>query len=73
MRSLDFQVPHLQPMHNIISNIIYATNGSDVHSLIVNGNLLMHKRQVLTLNESEILNETEGKLQELFQGKDKQY
>jgi 5-methylthioadenosine/S-adenosylhomocysteine deaminase len=63
---LNFQAPHLKPMHNIISNIIYAANGSDVHSLIVNGKLLMHNRQVLTLNESEILEETENNLKELF-------
>ncbi|MFX1506468.1 MAG: amidohydrolase [Promethearchaeota archaeon] len=63
---LNFQAPHLKPMHNIISNIIYASNGSDVHSLIVNGKLLMHNRQVLTLNESEILEETEDKLKQLF-------
>jgi 5-methylthioadenosine/S-adenosylhomocysteine deaminase len=63
---LNFQAPHLKPMHNIISNIIYASNGSDVHSLIVNGQLLMHNRQVLTLNEQETLEETENKLEELF-------
>ncbi len=63
---IDFQVPHLQPMHNIISNIVYAANGSDIHSLIVNGELLMHNRQVRTLNETEILNETGEKIEELI-------
>ncbi|MFX0122445.1 MAG: amidohydrolase [Candidatus Hodarchaeota archaeon] len=63
---LNFQVPHLQPMHSIISNIVYAANGSDVHSLIVNGTLLMYNRQVLTLNETEILDVTEEKVKELF-------
>ncbi|MFW9905166.1 MAG: amidohydrolase [Candidatus Thorarchaeota archaeon] len=63
---LNFQAPHLKPMHNIISNIIYASNGSDVHSLIVNGKLLMYNRQVLSLNESEILEETEDKIEQLF-------
>ncbi|MFX1286619.1 MAG: amidohydrolase [Promethearchaeota archaeon] len=63
---LNFQSPHLKPMHNIISNIVYAANGSDVHSLIVNGTLLCHNRQVLTLNESEILEETEENVKELI-------
>ena len=63
---LDFQAPHLQPVHNIISNIVYASNGSDVYSLIVNGKLLMQERQVLTLNESKILDDTESKLGDLF-------
>lgn len=63
---LNFHVPHLRPMHNIISNIVYAANGSDVHSLIVNGTLIMHNRQVLTLNETEILDETEENVKELL-------
>ena len=53
-------------MHNIISNIVYAANGSDVHSLIVNGTLLMQNRQVLTLDETKILDETEENVKELF-------
>ena len=64
---LDFNKPHLQPIHNVISNIVYAANGSDVHSLIINGNLLMHDREVLTLREEEILLEIEEKSKELFE------
>ncbi|GAG22279.1 unnamed protein product, partial [marine sediment metagenome] len=63
---LNFQVPHLQPMHNIISNIVYAANGSDIHSLIVNGTLLMHNREVITLNETKILHKIEENVEELF-------
>ncbi|UCG03257.1 MAG: amidohydrolase [Candidatus Heimdallarchaeota archaeon] len=63
---LNFQAPHLQPLHNIISNIVYAANGSDVHSLIVNGKLLMNNRQISTLNETKILEETEDKIEELL-------
>lgn len=63
---LNFHAPHLKPMHNIISNIVYAANGSDVHSLIVNGTLLMHNREVFTLNETVIINETEEKVKELI-------
>ncbi|UCG90005.1 MAG: amidohydrolase [Candidatus Heimdallarchaeota archaeon] len=63
---LNFQAPHLKPMHNIISNIVYAANGSDVHSLIVNGTLLMYNRQVLTLDETEIIDKTEENVKELL-------
>ncbi|UCE12794.1 MAG: amidohydrolase [Candidatus Heimdallarchaeota archaeon] len=64
--ALDFHSPHLRPTYNIISNIVYAANGSDVHSLIVNGNLLMLNREVLTLNEEQILEEIEDRVKELF-------
>lgn len=63
---LDFHKPHLTPSHNIISNLVYAANGSDVHSLIVNGQLLMYERQVLTINETKTLAELNQKLPELY-------
>ncbi|MHA2225448.1 MAG: amidohydrolase [Candidatus Hodarchaeales archaeon] len=64
---LNFRAPHLQPVHNVISNIVYAANGSDVHSLIVNGVLLMHNREVFTLDEVQIMEEVEKKVGELIQ------
>jgi 5-methylthioadenosine/S-adenosylhomocysteine deaminase len=64
---LDFNNPHLQPhFNNTVSHLVYAVNGSDVHSLIINGELLMKEREVLTLNENEILEEVTLKIPELF-------
>ncbi|MFX0085718.1 MAG: amidohydrolase [Candidatus Hodarchaeota archaeon] len=64
---LNFKAPHLQPIHNIISNIVYAANGSDIHSLIVNGNPLMFNRKILTMNEEKILDKIEKKIPNLIQ------
>lgn len=64
---LDFHSPHLQPhLNNTISHLVYSVNGSDVHSLIVNGNLLMKEREVLTLNESQIIEEVKTRVPDLF-------
>lgn len=63
---LNFQAPHLKPTFNAISNIVYAVNGNDVHSLIVNGNLLMLDRKILTLDEFKILDEVENKITDLI-------
>ena len=51
----DFKEPHCQPNINPVSTVVYAASGSDVHSTIVNGNLLMHDRVVLSLNENEVI------------------
>ncbi len=64
---VDFQKPHLQPIHNIVSNLVYAANGSDVHSLVVDGNVLMHERNVHTLDEKKILDEIETKVPDLIE------
>ncbi len=64
--AVNFHTPHLQPIHNVVSNLVYAANGSDVHSLVVNGTLLMHKRNVLSLDEKKILDEIETKVPDLM-------
>ena len=40
---LDFRKPHLTPLHNIPSHIVYAAKGEDVDTLIVNGELIVEK------------------------------
>jgi 5-methylthioadenosine/S-adenosylhomocysteine deaminase len=51
----DFKQPHCQPNINPISTAVYSANGSDVHSLVVNGNLLMYERNVLTMDEEKVI------------------
>lgn len=52
---LDLQQPHLQPVHDPFSLLSYAACGSDVHTTIVNGRVLMSARQLLTIDETELL------------------
>ncbi|ANY65099.1 N-ethylammeline chlorohydrolase [Paenibacillus sp. BIHB 4019] len=47
--------PHLQPVHNQESLLAYAVNGSDVDTTIVNGKLLMQGRELMTIDEEELL------------------
>ena len=54
---LDMNQPHLTPMYNPISHLVYAAKGGDVLHSIVNGRLLMRDRHLLTLNEAAILQE----------------
>ncbi|MHA2175565.1 MAG: amidohydrolase family protein [Candidatus Hodarchaeales archaeon] len=64
---IDFNAPHLQPhLNNSVSHLVYSANGSDTHSLIVNGNLIMKERNVLTLDEKSIIEEVSSKIQNLL-------
>lgn len=59
--------PHLTPVHNPVSHLVYAAEGSDVDTVIVDGKLVMEKRIVKTLDEELVLqeaNERGGKLLE---------
>ncbi|MHA2095140.1 MAG: amidohydrolase family protein, partial [Candidatus Hodarchaeales archaeon] len=63
---VNFHSPHLQPIHNVVSNLVYAANGSDTHSLVVDGKLLMYERNVLSLDEYKIVEEIETKVPDLI-------
>lgn len=54
---LDMNQPHLTPMYNPVSHLVYAAKGGDVVHSIVNGRLLMRGRRLLTLDEAAILAE----------------
>jgi 5-methylthioadenosine/S-adenosylhomocysteine deaminase len=42
------------PLYNIYSDLVYATKGADVESVIINGRVVMQNRRLLTLNEVTI-------------------
>lgn len=63
---INLKKPHLTPTHNPYANVIYAANGSDVDTVIVNGKILMENRELKTLNEQEIIEKAEKKAQDLL-------
>jgi 5-methylthioadenosine/S-adenosylhomocysteine deaminase len=52
---IDLSKPHLKPLHDIYASIVYASRGSDVDTVIVDGRILMEKRHVKTLDEGSIM------------------
>jgi len=47
--------PHLAPLHNVTSHLVYSAVGSDVNTTIADGKILMRGRRVLTLDEDKVL------------------
>ncbi|MDH5483507.1 MAG: amidohydrolase [Candidatus Bathyarchaeota archaeon] len=56
---VDLSKPHLKPLHNIYSSLVYAARGSDVDTVIVDGKILMEKGQVTTLDEQSVMEKAE--------------
>jgi len=52
---IDIRRPHLMPMYNVYSHLVYAANGSDVVTTIVNGQVLMQDRVLTTLDVDEVM------------------
>ncbi|HPD55927.1 MAG TPA: amidohydrolase [Smithellaceae bacterium] len=47
--------PHLTPLYNEYSHLVYAASGADVDTVIINGKIVMENRQLLTIDESEVM------------------
>ncbi|NOZ25431.1 MAG: amidohydrolase family protein [Nitrospirae bacterium] len=52
---LDLDKPHLVPVYNIYSLIVYSAKSSDVESVMVNGRLLIDGYRLVTVQEEEII------------------
>ena len=54
---LGLNKPHLTPIYSEDSHLVYAANGADVDTVIINGKVVMENRQLLTINEGDVMNE----------------
>ncbi len=52
---VDFDRPHLSPVYNPVSHLVYAARGRDVVHSMINGRMVMKNRKILTLDEPAIL------------------
>ncbi len=52
---LDLNKPHLTPIYNIFSHIVYAARPSDVENVMVNGKPVVRDGQAVTADEEDIL------------------
>ena len=52
---IDTNRPHLTPMYNVYSHLVYAVSGNDVVTSIVNGKVLMENRRLTTLDVDEVM------------------
>jgi len=47
--------PHLTPLYNEYSQLVYAVNGADVDTVLINGEVVMRDRKLLTIDEGEVM------------------
>ncbi len=48
---------HLTPRPNVVSALVYAATAGDVRTVLVDGQILMQDRKLLTLDESAVISE----------------
>jgi 5-methylthioadenosine/S-adenosylhomocysteine deaminase len=52
---LDFRKPHLTPLFEPESHLVYAARGADVRHSVIHGRLVMENRKLLTLDVNEVM------------------
>jgi len=51
---IDMEKPHLIPVFNYYSHIVFSMNGSEVETVIINGKLVMENRNLLTIDIEKV-------------------
>ena len=51
----DLKKPHLTPLYDIYSHMVYSMSASDVSTVLVNGRVVLEDRRLATADEAEIL------------------
>ncbi|MGQ9529933.1 MAG: amidohydrolase family protein [Candidatus Bathycorpusculaceae bacterium] len=52
---VNFKKPHLCPLYNEASHMVYAVKASDIETVIINGKIVMENRLINTLNIENVM------------------
>lgn len=52
--------PHLTPLYDEYSHLVYTVGGADVDSVMINGKMVMKDRRLLTIDEAEAMRRVRG-------------
>ncbi len=64
---IDTHQPHLVPLYNPVSQIVYSARGSDVSDVMVAGRRLVRDRTLTSLDQDDILNKVNALSREIAQ------
>ena len=52
---LDLNKTNMTPIHDIESNLVFASNGSEVDNVIINGQIVMKNGEFLNIDEEKVM------------------
>jgi 5-methylthioadenosine/S-adenosylhomocysteine deaminase len=52
--TIDLRGPHMQPLHDVVSHLVYSASRNDIRDMYVDGKPIMRNRELLTLDEEKI-------------------
>jgi 5-methylthioadenosine/S-adenosylhomocysteine deaminase len=63
---VDFKKPHLYPLFNEISHLVYSARASDVETVLINGKVIMENREITTMDVHKVLEMAEKTKEKLL-------
>lgn len=54
---INLDQPHLMPLHDVVNTLVYCAKSSDVETTIIDGQIVMHHREIRTLDEEKTRHE----------------
>lgn len=52
---VDMEKPHIAPVHDPVASLVYCANGGDVDTVIIDGKVVMERRQIKTVDEQKVI------------------
>jgi 5-methylthioadenosine/S-adenosylhomocysteine deaminase len=65
---IDTNKPHLTPMYDPVSHLVYAAMGSDVTTSIINGTVVMEDRKLKSLDLKKVMEDVNKIAKEIRAG-----
>lgn len=65
---VDFDKPHLHPLYNVVSHLVYAATAADVDTVLVDGRVLLRNGELTTLELPRITAEVGKRVRRLVGG-----
>jgi 5-methylthioadenosine/S-adenosylhomocysteine deaminase len=62
---IDTTKPHWQPLNDLTAQLIYASNSSDVETVIIDGKVVMHNRVIETFDEARTIEQVNHRVARL--------
>jgi len=63
---VDLSGAHLRPIHDILQTLVFCARAADVRDVIIDGQVVMRQRQILTVDEAALVEEADTVGRELY-------
>ena len=54
--------PHLTPLHNVVSHLVYSARACDVRTVLVNGAVVVNDGNITTVDEQEVMSQVAARV-----------